>query len=586
MRDPGRHRHPAGGRPALTRKAEPIVMSERSRAARSRRRGSEFRRAANAILLACGIAGGLAGCQRQSGQSTAAAEVPQSGGTLRVLIESCRVFDPAAVDDAYESMIVNQVYEGLVRLDSDLGIRPGLARTWTVADEGRRYRFVLRDGVRFHDGSPLTARSVVASLERALAPERKGTCLAETYLLGIEGGPEYQAGRAASVSGLRAAGADTIEIRLAEPLSYFLSVMCMDQLKVVAELPAGESLDRHPVGTGPFRWVEQRACGDIVLARNDDYWGGKAFLDTLHFVVPDHSLSEAEDMAWLRESRVHVMPVSARERAQVEMMKGFQLVRFPDFGVSFIGLNRKHPPLDRLEVRQAIAMAIDRVKLLPPRAEGLINPATGILPPRMAGYQPTPKILPHDVERARALLAEAGFGAAHPLPVIDYYTGARDTTRYSRELIRQLGEAGIRLRFHTCDWAEMDAAMMAGRTPMFELSWLADLPDQDAIFYFLFHSGEPNNLFAYSDAVVDSMLEVGRRMVPGPRRFALYRQMESRIISQAPIIPTFSGTSLYVWHPRIRGIEPNPFGFTLTPFQKIWFAPEGANEPLLTEHSP
>jgi ABC-type transport system substrate-binding protein len=280
------------------------------------------------------------------------------------------------------------------------------------------------------------------------------------------------------------------------------------------------------------------------------------------------------------------MALPATERKRVEEIGGIQIVRFPDFSVSFLGFNAEHRPLDRLEVRQAIAMAIDRQKLVSPAAQGMVNPATGILPPRMAGYQPTPKVLPYDPAQARALLALAGFDERHPVPPIDYYTGARDTTWYSRELSRQLAEVGIRLCFHTHGWAELDAAIVDGRAPVFELSWLADIPDPDAIFYFLFHTGEPNNLFGFSDATVDSLLDVGRRMTPGPRRFALYRQIESLVVNQAPIVPTRSSTSLYAWHPLVRGVEPNPFGFSLTPYQKIWFAPAESPGSQLTENSP
>lgn len=541
------------------------------------------------LALLCGLLLGVEGCQRKEPRARATADagdLPQAGGVLRVIHEETSVYDPAAVDDSYEATVVNQIYEGLVELDGDLGIRPCLARSWTMSGDGRSYRFVLRHGVRFHDGRPLDAQAVVRSLERAMRPDRDHACLAETYMVGVEGAREFRSGRAPRISGLRAGGVDTVEIRLAEPLGYFLYVMCMDQLKIVPPLAAGESPNDHPVGTGPWRWSGRSPGGSIRLARFDEYWGDKARADSLIFVVPDHELSGNEEISWLVEGRVHVIPIGASRRAMVEQLGGFRILRFPDFSVTFIGVNAAIPPLDRPQVRQAIALAINRAELLSPVAATLINPATGILPPRMAGYQPDAKTLPYDPERARALLREAGYDASHPLPPIDYYTGGPDTTRQERELVRQLGEVGVRLRVHTLDWPTLDARIMAGRAPLFELSWLADIPDPDAFLYFLFRTGEPNNLFSYSNQEVDLLLEQARRMTHGPARFDLYRRIESIVLSEVALVPLFNGVTLYAWGPTVRSVDPNPFGFALTPFDRIWFAPEGAPPDRVTERRP
>ncbi len=537
------------------------------------------------VALVLGILGG-AGCgpsRRDAAQ--ASVEHPVPGGTLRILHEMSSNLDPAAVDDAYEATVVDQIYEGLLRLDSDLGVSPCLARTWTVAEDGRLYHLILREGIYFQDGRPLSAECVVQSFERALDPHKEFPCLAETYLLWIEGAREFAAGRVSHVRGLRAAG-DTVEIRLSEPLGYFLSVLCMDQIKVLPMLRPGESPNQNPVGTGPFRFAERRPNGDIFLARFEEYRGAKALPDSLHFVVPSAGATPAEKVAMLLRGEVHVIPLAASQRRTVEEVAGYRILRSPAFSISFTGLNRNHPPLDREEVRQAIAMAIDREKLISPAAAGMTTPATGILPPRMAGYRPESKVLPFDPDSARALLARAGYDVGHPVPPIDYYSTDADTSRYLRELRRQCREIGIAMRTHQLSWSAFDARLTRGEAPMFGLSWIADIPDPDAILYFLFRSGEPNNLFGFHDAAVDSLLEAGRRMASGAERFELYRQTESAILARAPMIPTFTGISLYAWDPTVRGVDPNPFGFSLTPFDRIWFAPSGAAGDPLTERLP
>ena len=551
--------------------------------------GKDSEPARLAAMLSVALLLGLLGCagcgpsRRDAAQ--ASVERPIPGGTLRILHEVTSNLDPAAVDDAYEATVVAQIYEGLLRLDSDLGVSPCLARTWTVAEDGRLYRLVLREGVRFHDGRPLTAEGVVRSLERVLDPHKAFPCLAETYLLWIEGAPEFAAGRASRVRGLRADG-DTVEIRLTEPLGYFLSVLCMDQMRVVPLLRPGESPEQNPIGTGPFRFVERRPHGDILLARHERYWGEIALPDSLRFVVPRTQTTAAEDVAMLLRGEVQVIPLAASQRRTVEEMTGFRILRSPDFSVTFLGLNRDHPPLNRSEVRSAVAMAIDRAKLLTPAAAGVTTPATGILPPRMAGYRPEPKVLPFSPDSARALLGRAGYRPDHPVPPIDFYSSSPDTSRYTRELRRQLEVVGISLRTHELPWSALDACITRGDAPMFELSWIADIPDPDAILYSLFRSGEPNNLFSFHDATVDSLLEAGRRLRPGAERFELYRHIESVILAEAPMVPLFTGISLYVWDPRVRGVDPNPFGFSLTPFDRIWFAPPGVAGDPLTERLP
>lgn len=538
-----------------------------------------------AVLSALGVLGG-AGCSSpRRDEAQASVEHPIPGGTLRILHETTTNLDPAAVDDAYEATVVAQMYQGLVRLDSDLGVSPCLARTWTVAEDGRLYRLILREGVSFHDGRPLDAACVVQSFERALNPHAELPCLAVNYLLWIEGARDFVAGRTPHVRGLRAAG-DTVEIRLAEPLGYFLSVLCMDQMRVVPPLRPGESPSENPIGTGPFRFVERRPDGDIFLARNEHYWGERALPDSLRFVVPKARATAAEEVAMLLRGEVHVIPLAASQRRTVEEMTGYRILRSPDFSVTFLGLNRGHPPLDRKEVRSAIAMAIHRAKLVSPAAATVLTPATGIVPPRMAGYRPEPKVLPYSPDSARVLLARAGYGPGNPVPPVDFYSSSPDTSRYLRELRRQLDDVGIALRTHELPWSALDACLTRGEAPMFELSWIADIPDPDAILYFLFRSGEPNNLFGFREAAVDSLLEAGRRMRPGAERFELYRNTESAILACAPMVPLFTGISLYVWDPTVRGVDPNPFGFSLTPFDRIWFAPPGAAGDPLAERLP
>lgn len=537
----------------------------------ARIRGARFHSplAAGALLLLV-LFGGASCNRREPPGDSAFAEQPRPGGTLRILHEIPKTLDPVFVDDVYEGAVINQVYEGLVRLDQDLSVIPCMAESWIVSEDGRRYDFQLRPGVRFHDGRPLDADAVVYSFERALRPHEEGQCLAETYLIGIEGARDFREGRTPHLSGLQATGETRVMLRLEEPLSFFLSVLCMDQLKLVPPGAAHEDLEQAPMGTGPFLFVRRRADGGCDLARNPHYWGTPALLDSLSF-VGGSMLKADEEVAKLLRHEVDAVAIGSSQRHLVEGAAGFKVRRSPEVSVTFLGLNTSTPPLDRLEVRQAVAMAINRPLLIEKQGGTELEAATGILPPRLAGYQPTPKVLPYDPAAARGLLAAAGYSRAHPLPVIDFYTNVSSTRWLEDELTRQLAEVGIHIRTCYLTWPELDERITDGQAPIFTLTWLADVPDPDSFLYFLFRTGEANNLFAFSDAEVDSLLAVGRRTKPGPDRFAVYRRAESRVLEIAPMIPLYHGGSLYAWEPAVRGVEVNPFGFALTPFCRIWF---------------
>jgi oligopeptide transport system substrate-binding protein len=509
-------------------------------------------------------------CARKEPQKSAPQpEPPKAGGVLRILNEAPRTLDPVFVDDVYEGTIVNQIYEGLVRLDQDLSVLPALAEAWVVSEDGRLYTFNLRRGIRFHDGRPVTAAAVRSSIERALDPRKKSPCLAETYLIRIEGAGEFQAGRAPHIRGIEPEGEYTLRIRLAEPLSFFLSVLCMDQLKILPLLEPGEDPDRNPVGTGSFRLVSRTADNSVTLARNETYWGEKALLDSLRFIAATNRTPQ-EEISMLLRHEADIVTIGSTQRSLVGEGAGFRILRSPDISCTFLGMNTCRPPLDRLEVRQAVTMALDRSKLIPPGAVEQ-EVASGILPPRLAGYQPDPKVLAYDPRRARALLAEAGYNDAHPVPTIEFYTNVSSTHHLEEELARQLKEVGIRIHTNMLTWPQLDSRIMSGTAPLFTLSWIADVPDPDAFLWFLFRSGESNNLFAFSDAEVDSLLEQGRRMPPGPERFAVYRRAESRVLNLAPMIPLYNGASLYAFDPSVRGVQINPFGFAQTLFGRIWF---------------
>jgi peptide/nickel transport system substrate-binding protein/oligopeptide transport system substrate-binding protein len=511
----------------------------------------------------------VCGCEREGPPSQIS---EQPGGTLRVLQERANDLDPVMIDDAYEGTVANQIFEGLVKVSQNLAIVPSLADSWVVSEDGLRYRFHLQPGVRFHNGEPLSAQVVVASLTRVLQPNKPRECLAESYLSHIVGAAEFQAGRAETVPGLIAIDESTVEIVLDMPVSFFMAVLAMDQLRIVPTSHGWNALREQPIGTGPFRFAS-RTGGDITLVRNSDYWGRAALLDSLVLICAD-GVTRDQRVNLLETGQVDMAWIDPEDADRFGETSGFELIDAPELAVSFFGLNCQIPPLDDARVRRAIGHCIDHRDFADPEFGG-VSIAAGILPPGMPGYLPEPRVLSYDPAAARALVREAGYNDAHPCPPIDLYVSSTGKLlRWIEERLRpDLERAGIPLRVHTVGWDEIDRRVSQHSAEMFSLAWIADIPDPDGFLFPLFHSDEPNNLSAFSDPEVDRMLEAARRMRPEATRLEQYRLIEKRVLDQAPLIPLYHDVVLYAYNSRVRGIEFGPYGISVLPFSLIWIGP-------------
>ena len=514
---------------------------------------------------------------------------PVRGGVLRVLHESAKDLDPPVIDDIYEGTVANQIFEGLVRYDPTLGIAPSLAESWIVEDGGLRYTFHLRDDVHFHDGTPLSAAAVVASLERVLSPDRVGDCIAETYLLQILGAREYRAGRATHITGLRAPDSRTVEVELTEPLSFFLAVLAMDQTRIVpTTLPPGS--DGHPIGTGPFVYVGRQTDGDVeelVLERNAEYWGEPAYLDSLVFVSHlGQTPTDEAKISLLLAGQVDVIDVASRHMSRLRTL-GYRISATPELTISFVGVQMQTPPLDDVRVRRAIAHCLDR-NGFNGAEETEVVPATGIIPPGLPGYLPSPLALSYDPKRAGELLRSAGYGPDHPTATVRLYTsGEGRSYEYLRgRFTETLAEIGIPLEVESMGWNDLDRIVLAGDAPLFLLGWLADVPDADGFLYALFHTNAPNNLFGYSTPFVDDGLEGARKMMPGPDRVLRYRAIEERILSDVAIIPLYHDLTCVALNPEVSGVDLGPYGMPTLRFSRVYRVPVASGVPTFAEDRP
>lgn len=529
-----------------------------------------------ALFALLGVAVLALGCGGNSKPARTIQRPAASGGALRILSERARTLDPRQIDEVYEAVVLRQVYQGLLALDPALRLGPCLASSWTISPDGLSYLFHIRKGIRFHDGSPLTAQDAAFSLERCLAPEMEGRCLAGSYLLHIDGAEEYLRGSASSVRGIHVVDDSTLEIRLVHPLSIFLKVLAMDQTVVVSRRffgSAGEArAEREPMGTGPFRFVRFNGRGEASFARNEAYWGTPALLDSLIF-VPGDATGPTTEPAAIASGGVDFASLSAGAGPEA-LSLGLSVYRAPELSVSFLALRADRPPFDIPEVRRAVMLSIDRDAIVAKDPEGMI-PVFGLLPPGLPGREPVDRMPRPETAEARRLLAAAGHPDGKGLPpvTISFSKGGSVSRQVAAQLRDDLEEIGLHVKIETIPWAQLDSLAVAGRLQAFVMSWVADLPDPDSFLYPLFHSNGESNIFGYRSARVDSLLEEAHVLQPGPERNRIYLLLQEQVLHDVPMVPLYHSSIAYAWRPDLQGVEIGPTGLALVPFDQVHFGP-------------
>lgn len=498
---------------------------------------------------------------------------PTRGGVLRMVQESARSLDPADCDSVYESLPINQIFDGLVTVDPGLQIAPGLASTWTLSRDGKTYTFHLRPGVYFHDGAPLRADDVVFTFERLLAPDREWRSGARSYLSVIRGARDYAAGERDDLPGLEAVDETTVRIHLVRPYPSFLEVLGMDGLKIVpratVERLGDEAFARSPVGTGPFRlasWDE----GILRLEANHVYFGGVPYLDEVEIQAARDPERQEETERFFR-GELDVVDVSTDSLERLSSDPRVRVHRYQELNLAFLGLCARHCSLDDRRVRQAIAHAIDRRALVADSPETR-REAVGILPPGLPGYSPANNSLLYDPEESARLLAEAGHPGGKGLEPVSIYTTSRGgaVQRLLDSLREDLAAVGIVLAVKHVSWGEMADRIDRRDAPAFLLAWIADLPDPDAFLRSLFESGGASNFFSVEDEKIDALLARGSRELNPEVRAQIYRQLEAYVLDLAPLVPLYHTRGLIAMRREVHGLEPGPLGLAVSRLERVW----------------
>jgi oligopeptide transport system substrate-binding protein len=551
------------------------------------RAGDRARIVRIAIAIVAGALG-LAGCappDRGPRFRAAGATAPRDGGTLRfAVLAGVSTLDPTFGYDEVSDFALHALFDTLVDFaPDDLHLIPRLAERWEVSPDGLTYTFWLRPGMTFSDGAPITAAHFKFSLERALATADSPFA---AYLTDLDGAPAVIRHAAAGCAGIDADDDRRLVLRLTRRNPAFLAILAMPYAtpqRAAHVAAAGAQLRRMPDATGPFELAWWDEGTELVLRRNPRYGApGRAHLDAIDMreniprdtqfqMFERGELDTAEKLA--APDYLYVMSEPAW-RPYVH-----RATLMNTFGAR---MNVTRPPFNDRRVRQALNYALDKshsARLL----NGTATPAHGMLPPGMPGYDPDLAPYPHDVAKARALLAEAGYPAGLELSYVT--VGDEETEKLAGSLQSDLAEAGVQVQISVVAWTTYPTAIGAPDGPAFSFAtWVADFPDPINLLEPKFHSrsisaeASSNDSF-YANPALDAVLDAAHEELDLERRAALYRRAERILYDDAPWIWDYHRVMTEVTQPYVRGAAPHPIW--MRDYTSTWLdlGPDGAPVP-------
>lgn len=499
---------------------------------------------------------------------------PISGGVYRMpLLSNPATLDPAFVQDKYGEMIVHQIFDCLVRFDQYLGVLPALAENWQVEDQGRVYRFEIRQNAKFHDGEPVTVEDVQFSISRLLKLDPAPAVV--PHLLKIVGAEEFRAGKIQRVKGLEILSDKELRISLTKSHVPFLTALGMYQASIVPKkiiIKSGKDFATNPVGSGPFLFEEWKTDQYINLKRFEDYHLGSAYLEKIRLNIYP-STKDSAVLEDFRKGELDEMAVYGDIREKLSNQKKLQWFHRPSLSLFFYGMNCQHPSLINPNFRKALSAAIDRKSFVNKIYGGQFDVAGTILPPGMPGYNPSNLIIDNDSDSARQFLRNVHGQTLSDIPTIEMVSAFR-TPRVEKEMELIKGyfrEIDVFLEIkYIEDWSAFEEYIKSDDVQIYRYSWFADMPDPDSILHPLFASDSPNNYMKYQDEELDKMLQAARGIVDPVERAAMYQKAEAKLMDDLPLIPLFYMSVDRVYQPYVKGVHVSALGAHTMPLNKIW----------------
>jgi oligopeptide transport system substrate-binding protein len=519
----------------------------------------------------------LPGCAGSNGPSAGA---PKAGVLRLAMRQDFRTLDPAVVTDSLNIAVLRLLYRSLLDFDDDVNLVPMLAEALpTLGPDKRTWTVRLKKGVCFTNGREVVAGDFVYSIRRVLDPKTKSS--QASFLTNIAGAKEFTAGEAANVSGLRAVDRHTLEIETRTPdltLPYLLALLCTAAVPQEEVEKRGDEFFRQPVGTGPFVLDEWRRDTRMRLKRNDGY------------SLPDKPSLSAIEFTFGADDLTRQLMFERGELDVLEYPNGPTYValkngpRWQPYLLTrvfnstwWLGLNCEMEPFTDKRVRQAFNHAIDKQRILK-IINGRGTVAKGILPPDLPGYDPDLKAYEYDPEKAKRLLAEAGYpdGITKPVPLYVSNT-FEDAGKIVQAIKEDMARVGVAIDLQVMSTQVfLGTVMKRGQAACTFLGWGQDFPDPWDFLEMSFNGKniqeqESLNYFFFNDKENNRLLDAAKEETDAQRRLDLYRQAEARIMEEAALVPLYHDILVRPHQPWVHGNSIHPVWFIC--YEKLSVAP-------------
>lgn len=438
---------------------------------------------------------------------------------------STTAMDPGFLRES--ATIVDNIFDTLVMRDKDMKLVPGLATSWRAIDE-TTWEFKLREGVKFHDGEPFDAEAVKFTIDRVLDPAAKSPTV--SYIRTIDSVTVVDP----FTVRIKTKGPDPLlPTRMSRYPAYIVPP------KYVKEV-GNDKFATHPVGTGPYKFVEFVPDQHVILEANKDYWRGAPSIEKVTWrAIPDET---ARVTALLTGEVDLIENVPVDIAPMVKESPNSDLVQVKNGGLTiYLGLVMNEKPLDNLKVRQALNMAIDRKSIVTNILQGMASPRGTQVGAADFGFKDLP-VPTYDPAKAKALLAEAGFPNGFSIKMQSTHRYMKDG-EVAQAIAQEFGDIGVKVNQEVLDWS-VYTQQVPRKGPIFMLGWgSTQTLDADAAVYAIFKTGEP-----YSTASIpqlDKLLDESRSVVDPVAREKLLYQIQDLAAEQVPVIPLYQEDALY-----------------------------------------